>query len=132
MSTSINPTIDNSNPRLDQGATWFRDHRWTDDDGNAIALSNYEIIATVFYKTGGIAFGPYTEGAGITEGVGKGTFEVRIPKEDTAKIRKEVKLVLVIDLKRVNSKDNNLGYDVNEVLRLIAGNLIGYPEHAGK
>jgi len=133
MSDSILPTVDDTCPRLDQGATFFRDYLWADNAGDPINLNNYEITACVLYTTGGMAFGPYTvENGSIELSASTGQFELRIPKSDTEQIKKKTRYVLVIDVERANTDDPETGYKVGEIARLIVGKITGYPKNAGE
>jgi len=132
MANSISPTVDPDVPRIDQGATWFRDYRWRLDDNTPVDLTNYEITVCFFYDSGALAFGPFVIGDGVTRSADPGVFEIRIPVSETDKIKTETDFTMRVDMKRINSDDPVTGYKINEVAPLIAGSLQGYPKHAGK
>lgn len=132
MPSSIVPTKESSVIRIDAGATWFRDYRWSIDDV-AVDLANYDITVCFFHPTGGVALGPFTVGSGVTKDPNNtGEFEVRIPATETAQFETETRLTMRVDLTRTNSDDPVTEYKVGDVASLITGTIKVYPKHAGK
>lgn len=133
MSSSVTPTKD-SDLRFDQGATWFCDYCWKQDDEaqTPIDISSYDVEVCFFHPSGSLAMGPYSVGNGVTKTGNTGEFEIRVSSADTEFISEKINLTMRVDLTRTGTDDLVTDYKVGEVVALVTGTITGYPKHAGE